>query len=257
MPELSSLLNTALDAAYQAGKLTLGYFRTENFRVETKENDSPVTVADRNAENRIRQIIRESFPDHTIVGEEHGEDFGSVPIRWIIDPIDGTKSFIHGIPLYGTMIGIEVEDQACVGVVYMPGLDEMYYATQGGGSFLNGRRIWASQKDQMSEALLLSTSEKRLRETPEYLELCRRTKLQRTWGDCYGHMLVASGRAEIMLDPGMAVWDCAPLKVIIEEAGGIFTDWSGNATIHGGSAISTNAPLRDEVMEVLRERDDR
>ena len=251
MSDHSILLQTAIEAAYEAGKLTLGYFRTRNFDVETKENNSPVTLADRNAEERIRQIVRNRFPEHSILGEEHGEEQRSDSVRWIIDPIDGTKSFIHGVPFYGTMIGIEVDGEASIGVVYMPGLNEMYYAARGQGTYLNGHRVQTSTTDRMSEAIVLCTSEKRLRERPDYLELCRRTKFQRTWGDCYGHMLVASGKAEIMLDPGMNVWDCAPLQVIVEEAGGVFTDWNGTPTIHGGSAISTNTPLRDELMHVL------
>ena len=251
MPDLSLLLHTAIDAAYEAGKLTLGYFRTGNFMVERKDNDSPVTVADRKAEEKIRQIIRERFPEHGILGEEHGEETGSAPVRWIIDPIDGTKSFVHGVPLYGTMIGIEVEGEASVGVVYMPALDEMYYAAEGLGAHMNGRQIRTSPTEALSEAVILNTSEKKLRDMAGYRELCSRTRFQRSWGDCYGHMLVASGRAEVMLDPGMSVWDCAPLKVIVEEAGGVFTDWNGNATIHGGSAISTNSALRDVVMQIL------
>lgn len=251
MPDLSLLLQTAIDAAYEAGRLTLGYFRTGNFAVERKANDSPVTIADREAEQKIRQIVHDRFPDHGILGEEHGEEQGSAPVRWIIDPIDGTKSFVHGVPLYGTMIGIEVHGEAPVGVVYMPALNEMYYAAEGLGAYMNGRRIQASMTDVLSEAVVLNTSEKKLRDQAGYRELCSRTRFQRTWGDCYGHMLVASGRAEIMLDPGMSVWDCAPLKVIVEEAGGVFTDWDGNATIHGGSAISTNKALRDQVMQLL------
>lgn len=235
--------------------MTLGYFRTGNFDVEQKENASPVTVADREAEQLIRRMIRERFPGHGILGEEFGTEGENADVTWYIDPIDGTKSFVHGVPLYGTMIGIEVERAPVVGVVYMPALDEMYSAAKGAGAFLNGRPIRVSEHSEIGESVILTTSERSLREHPVYAdgyaEICRASKFQRSWGDCYGHMLVASGRAEAMLDPGMAVWDSAPLQTIVEEAGGVFTDWQGNATIHGGSALSTNAHLRAYVAGTL------
>lgn len=256
MPDLSLLLEAAIDAAHSAGKKTLPHFRARDYDVEYKENRSPVTVADRNAEEEIARIVRRRFPDHGILGEEFGSREGTAPVRWIVDPIDGTKSFVQGVPLYGTLVGIEVEGQVAVGAVYMPALDETYYAATGLGAFCNGRRMKVSDTSDLSEAVILCTDERRLRNDPAkgpgYVELCGRTRFQRTWGDCYGHMLVASGRAEAMFDPGMEIWDCAALKVIVEEAGGVFTDWSGAPTIDGGSAISTNAALRDEIMDVLR-----
>lgn len=255
MPDLRILLEAAIDAAHTAGKQTLPYFHARNYTIEYKENQSPVTIADRKAEEVLEQIVRERFPDHGILGEEYGERGGNASIRWIVDPIDGTKSFIQGVPLYGTLIGIEVEREVEVGVVYMPALDETYYAARGLGAFCNGRRMNVSATTELAQAVVLCTDERRLRNDPEkspgYAELCGRTKFQRTWGDCYGHLLVASGRAEAMLDPGMAVWDCAPLKVIVEEAGGIFTDWHGTPTIYGGSAITTNTGLRNAIMEIL------
>ena len=249
------ILDTAVEAAVEAGKITLQYFQTASFEVELKSDRSPVTIADRRAEERIAEIVGKRFPGHAILGEEHGLRGGSDPVTWIIDPIDGTKSFICGVPLYGVMIGVEIEGRADVGVVHFPALGETYYAARGFGSYWNGRRMRVSQTTDLADAVLLSTASKRFPPDSDVGRaqeaLTERTKLHRTWGDCYGHMLVASGRAEIMLDPKMSVWDCAPLAVIVEEAGGIFTDWSGERTIHGGSAISTNANLRDEVMLIV------
>ena len=252
----TELLDTAIEAAHEAGKITLRYFRSSQLKVEAKSNNSPVTEADKRAEEVITKIISSRYPDHAILGEEHGAKEGNEPVRWIIDPIDGTKTFIRGVPLYGTLIGVEVNGDVQVGVVNMPALDELYYASSGSGAYMNGRKITVSTIDNLSEAAILTTSERSVRDNPEkstgYVELVRKTKLQRTWGDCYGHVLVASGRAEGMLDPGMDLWDSAPLKVLVEEAGGIFTDWNGKATIYGGSAISTNWELGEKIREVLQ-----
>jgi histidinol phosphatase-like enzyme (inositol monophosphatase family) len=250
------LLDVAIEAAIEAGKITLEYFQTTSFEVEMKENSSPVTIADRRAEERIRGMITRAFPGHGIVGEEFGTTEGSEPITWIVDPLDGTKTFVCGVPFYGVLIGIEIAGEIEAGVAHFPALGETYYASKGDGSFWNGRRIRVSTTAAMSDAVLLATDSKRFDRDPEKSEGHRRlvaaTKMYRTWGDCYGHMLVASGRAEIMLDPAMRPWDAAPLKVIVEEAGGHFTDWSGTPTIYGKSAISTNAALHAATMEMLR-----
>ncbi len=253
--EYSALLQTALTAAYEAGLVTLRYFRASELAVEKKENDSPVTVADREAERTIADIINARYPDHALLGEEFGERNRGASIRWIIDPIDGTKSFIRGVPLYGTLIAVEIDGIPSIGVVSMPALSDVYYAVVGEGAFMNGRRIQVSPADDLTRGVILCTSERSLRTDEQrarrYDELVRQTLFQRSWGDCYGHMLVASGRAEGMLDPRMEIWDAAPLKVIVEEAGGVFTDWQGESTIDGGSAISTNAALASRIREIL------
>jgi histidinol-phosphatase len=250
---LQPLLDLALEAAYEGGRTTLSYFQTSNFAVETKTDLSPVTVADRAAEERIVAIIRGRHPEHAVLGEESGTAPGTEPIEWIIDPIDGTKSFIAGVPMYGTMIGVVVEGVPTIGVVSMPALGEMYWGMRGSGSYWNGRRARVSSCASLEDARLLTTDIRRIRTMQEksraYDQLERRVKLVRTWGDCYGHMLVATGRAEIMLDPKMSIWDCAAILPIIEEAGGHFTDWRGIRTIDGGDAISTNDALHRMVLE--------
>ncbi len=254
-PTIENLLDVALEAAWQAGKITLQYFQTDAFDVDTKSDMSPVTIADKKAEERIISIINRHFPDHAIIGEESGEHAGTSGTKWIIDPIDGTKSFVQGVPLYGVMIGVEVDSEIVAGVVNMPGLSEMYYASQGNGAYWNGRRAHVSTVAGLSGAVILTTDERRMRRLPEkqalYHALSEQTKFQRTWGDCYGHLLVATGRAEAMLDPGMNVWDNAPLKIILEEAGGMFTDWQGNRTIYGGSAITSNGILHEQIVSAL------
>ena len=252
-PSLKDLLDVALEAAYLAGRRTLAYFNT-GVAVETKSDDTPVTCADREAEQVIRARIAKSFPDHCILGEEGGDTRGSdTRYRWIIDPIDGTKSFIHGVPLYGVLIGVEVNGSADIGVTYLPALDEMVYATRGGGCHWNGRPARVSNVTRLEDAALTTSSATSCWERSDAFErLSARTRLNRGWGDCYGYVLVATGRAEIMLDPRMNPWDCAPFVPILREAGGRFCTWAGEETIWARDAVATNLALQGQVLEILR-----
>lgn len=253
MTTLAELLAVATEAAYLGGRRTLAYYNA-GVVVETKSDSTPVTRADRESEDIIRERIARSFPTHAILGEEGGAKSGDSEYRWIIDPIDGTKSFIHGVPFYGVLIGVEVRGAASVGVVYMPALDEMVSAAQGLGCWWNGRPARVSQVAELAEATLLTTSVSScMARSDAYSKLATATKLQRTWGDCYGYVLVATGRAEIMLDPAMNPWDCAPLLPILQEAGGQFTTWSGTPTIWGPDAVGTNAALHSAVIDVLKQ----
>ncbi len=252
---LRNLLDFAQELAWQAGKLTLGYFGT-GVVPELKADQSPVTIADRQAEQRLRAMIGARFPDHGILGEEFGETNQGARYRWIVDPIDGTKSFVQGVPLYGVLVGLERDGEAVVGVCYLPALNEMIAAAQGEGCTFNGRRAQVSDVAAVDQAILLASDAESFIEYDRdaaYDLLRSQAKFTRTWGDCYGHILVATGRAEIMLDPIMNVWDCAALLPIVQEAGGTFTDWHGTPTIHGASAISTNGRLFDQVMESIKE----
>jgi histidinol-phosphatase len=251
---LRTMLDFAIDAAWQAGKITLEYFQTGT-AVERKADASPVTLADRRAEEKLRECIQHTFPDHGILGEEFGEVTGGTPYRWVLDPLDGTRSFIQGVPLYGVMIGLEYHGQAVLGVVHFPALGETVYAAKGEGCHWNGRRAHVSTVSQWAEAVVLTTSVRSLYDEGRrhvFDALQAQTRLQRTWGDCYGHILVATGRAEIMLDPILQIWDCAALQPILEEAGGTFTDWQGTATHTGGNGLSTNGHLFQPVMEIIR-----
>jgi histidinol-phosphatase len=251
---LRELLEFAVEAARDAGKIPLEYFQTE-LNVRTKPDQSPVTIADKRTEERLRELISARFPGHGIVGEEFGEHNTGSSYRWIIDPIDGTLSFIRGVGLFGLLLGLELDGEMVVGVANLPAINEMVYAATGLGCYWNGRRARVSQISELSAATLLMTDVKSCFASGRgaaYKQLSEATKLQRTWGDCYGHILVATGRAEIMLDPIMNPWDCAALLPILQEAGGTFTDWEGNVTIEGGSAISTNRLLFEEVMHVVK-----
>jgi histidinol phosphatase-like enzyme (inositol monophosphatase family) len=213
-------------------------------------------VADREAERSLRACIEKAFPDDAILGEEEGEKPGKTDRRWILDPIDGTYSFVHGVPLYGVLIGLEIGGEAVIGVVGLPALDELVYAARGVGCFWNDVPARVSSTESLEDALLLSTDfgtceRYGFGQAAEILQ--RQVHARRTWGDAYGHVLVATGRADIMLDPIMNVWDCAPLLPILEEAGGTFTNWKGERTIRGGNAISTNGALFAAVMAAIKQ----
>lgn len=239
--------------ARAAGEVTLRYFqRLEH--VEEKPDRTPVTVADRETEALLRRQIGDRFPDDEIVGEEEGKRAGSSGRRWILDPIDGTVSFVHGVPLYAVLIGLEFDDLTQLGVAHFPALGETAWAARGRGCRWNGRPARVSGVTDLSEALVVMTD---AAGPPQPLadsarRVLARAQLRRGWSDAYGHLLVATGRADVMLDPQMSVWDCAALAPIIEEAGGTFTSWSGERTIRAGNAISTNAALFDAVMREIR-----
>jgi histidinol phosphatase-like enzyme (inositol monophosphatase family) len=255
---LTSFLEFALDAAWQAGRVTLGYFQknTTTLAAERKADNSPVTIADRQSEQTLRQLIGRYWPAHSVIGEEFGETIGDSPYTWILDPIDGTKSFISGVPFYGVLLALVKDKQPLLGIAHFPALNETVYAAQGMGCYWNGRRAQVSAVDSLANAVLLTSELNSLavgKRAAAWQRLVGATFFQRTWGDAYGYALVATGRAEIMLDPWMAIWDCGPLQVILEEAGGTFTDWKGNATIYAGESIATNGLLFEQVMSMVQE----
>jgi len=249
---LREILDFAMEAAWQAGRLTLRHFQT-GVAVEEKADESPVTIADKGAETLLREMIEARFPNDGIVGEEHADKEGTTGRRWILDPIDGTKSFVHGVPLYGVMVGVEVDDVPAVGVVNFPALNEMLSGAKGLGAWWNGRRAQVSSVSDMKDATVIMTSYMNRYGKDDAIErLCGAAKLVRGWGDCYGYALVATGRAEVQLDPKMNVWDCAALAPIMEEAGGTFTNWEGKATICEDEAVGTNGVLFDDVMAMIK-----
>jgi len=268
--DLRSRLEIAVAAAREAGDLTLRYFQSESLEAAAKADGTPVTIADREAERLIRQRLGERLPGDGVVGEELGDRRGDAARVWWVDPIDGTQAFVRGVPLYGTMLGLEVEGESVLGVVYLPALAEIYWAAKGEGAWWlprlprfgddprfprDARRARVSSVKTLGQARFNTTSVLGWHAAGRggaYERLLSATAADRTWGDCYGHMLVATGRADIMIDPVMQDWDCAALAPIIEEAGGRFTDLDGKATMHGKSAVSTNAILHDEVLRALR-----
>jgi histidinol phosphatase-like enzyme (inositol monophosphatase family) len=257
-PNPQDLLQFALDAAWQAGRITLGYFQT-GVRADRKADNTPVTIADRQAEQKIRELITKYWPDHGIHGEEYGKAAANSPYTWVIDPIDGTKSFVSGVPLYSTLLALMDGDKALLGIIHLPALNETVYAVRGEGCFWSGRRAHVSSIDKLENAVALCSEMESLEKygrLPAWQHIVNNTYVQRTWGDGYGYALVATGRAEIMADPALAPWDAGPLQVVIEEAGGTFTDWQGHPTIHSGEGIATNGRLLDQVLALVNENNE-
>ncbi len=259
-PDIADRLELARKAAREAGEITLGHFRRHDLEVQRKADDSPVTAADRQAEEHLRERIAAAFPDDAILGEELPDRPGTSGFRWILDPIDGTKSFIHGVPLYGTLVGVEHGGESVIGVDLIPALDECVYAGKGQGAWY----VWGdrppvragvSRCARLAEGLFLTSEVVNFDNTGRraaYDRLQAAARLTRTWGDCYGYLLLATGRAELMVDPIMELWDAAALLPILEEAGGTFTDWQGRPTIHSGEGIATNGLILDEVLAITR-----
>lgn len=259
---MNSRLQWARKIGKEAGDLTLRYFYEPNRQnVQKKSDASPVTVADREAEILLRTRIEEQFPEDAILGEEFPDRQGTSGFRWLLDPIDGTKSFIHGVPLYSTLIGIEKEGTSLAGVIALPALGEMVWAGKQLGTWHETPRTKepvrarVSECSELKDALFLTsevlTYEKAAR-ADAYLRLQSKVRLARTWGDAYGYAMVATGRAEIMVDPILSDWDAGPLQIVLEEAGGRFTDWKGTPTLFGKEGVGTNGLLHQAVLETLR-----
>lgn len=253
MSEAQALMEAAEQVARKSGDVALEFFR-KGVTVDIKGDGTPVTVADRTAEKTAREWIESRFPEDGILGEEFGETRAGAKRRWILDPIDGTKTFIRGVPLWGTLVAIAEGERILAGAAYFAAVGDMLVAAPGSGAFWNGKPTRVSQEAHLSKALVLATDERFL-EFPErgkkWRELTAQASIARTWGDCYGYLLLATGRAEVMVDEVLSPWDAAALQPIIEEAGGVFTDWTGARTSFGGNAIATNAALARQVREVL------
>ena len=245
-----TLLQAVSEVARLTGRVALEHFRTR-LDIETKRDGSPVTIADRAAEETARGWITARFPDDAILGEEFGSQGDPAARRWFIDPIDGTKTFIRGVPLWGTLIGVVSGETVLAGAVYCPAVDEIVVAALGAGCWWNDARCRVSEQTELARSTLLST-DVRFVGQPEraarWSALVNEAAVARTWGDCYGYLLVATGRAELMVDNLMSPWDSAALIPVIREAGGEFSDWDGRITPFGSGAMATNsamaAPLR-------------
>jgi histidinol phosphatase-like enzyme (inositol monophosphatase family) len=202
----------------------------------------------------MRTLIEASYPDHSILGEEEGETRPGATYKWILDPIDGTRSFVRGVPLYAVLVGLERDGEMIVGVINCPAVGDFLVAAQGQGCQWNGRRAQVSSVASLDESLVLTTDVGAMAKYGRqgaYQRLSEVSAMQRTWSDAYGYVLVATGRAEVMLDPQMSVWDCGALLPVLQEAGGSFTDWQGTSTIYGSEAIATNGRLLDEVLSLI------
>ncbi len=256
---LGSRLAAAVELGRTAGAITLRYFRDQSYVVDQKRDGSVVTTADREAEQLISKEVASWFSGDGFLGEEFGERTGSTGFRWIVDPIDGTASFVHGVPLYGTLIGIEQEGRSVGGVIFMPVLDEMVFGAIGHGAWhVRGgqkRPARVSGVGALRDGMVCITSfdyfTKADREA-EFHSLCRACRSLRGWSDCYAHVLVATGRIDAVVEPAVHPWDVAATIPIMKEAGGLFTDWSGVETSYSGNGVASNGLMHEQVLRSLR-----
>lgn len=247
------LLEAVAEVAHLAGSTALPYFRTA-LVAERKADGTPVTIADRSAERAAREWIAHRFPGDGILGEEFGSERPEAQRQWIVDPIDGTKSFIRGVPLWGSLVGVIDGGRVVAGAACFPAIEEIVVAATGEGAWWNQARCHVSGVRRLAEATITTTDE-RFADHPArrdcWRALASRVAVARSWGDCFGYLMVATGRAEAMVDPVLSAWDAAPFLPIVAEAGGVFTDWNGEATVRGGSAIATNLALAAEIRTAL------
>jgi len=239
-------LELALELADAADEITMKGFRSSSLGVRTKSDRTPVSEADEAVERMLRDRLQRARAGDGIVGEEFGVS-GESARRWILDPIDATKNYIRGIPVFATLIALEEQGRITVGVVSSPGMATRWWASAGDGAFRNGEAMHVSRVATIEEAFLSSYAL-----TEPYLTLARRSARPCAFSDFWAHMLVAEGALDIAVEPRLAPWDMAPLQIIVEEAGGRFTDVQGNARYDGGSGLSTNGLLHDAVLEALR-----
>lgn len=239
--------------AKESAKVITPYFGVLTLEVELKADDTPVTQADRRAEEVMRHLIRKEFPDHGVIGEEFGTENEAAEFVWVLDPIDGTISFAGGCPLFGTLIGLLHEGQPVLGAIHQPILDLLCIGDNHQTTF-NGNRVQMREIDNLSQTLVLATdllNIAKYQQNEGFDRLIQEARLFRTWGDCYGYLLLASGRADIMLDPIMNPWDVLPIIPIIRGAKGVITAWDGSDATHGNSCVAANQKLHPLVLEIL------
>ena len=257
MYDYADALDFALSLADDSRGILRRHFGS-GLTVEWKGDNTPVTLADKTVEEGMRIRMLKETPGYGIWGEEFGREPGKTGREWVVDPLDGTKAFIHGVPLFGTLIALLDAGVPVLGVIDLPILGERVYAIRGGGAFRNGSPCRVSSVARIDEALLLDgsiTTMERLGHGPAWAGLRARARLHRGWGDCYGHFLVATGAAEVMADPVVEAWDVAPMAVILPEAGGRFSAFSGGDGIAERTGLSSNGRLHDEVQKVLSAKD--
>lgn len=258
-----SRVELMLRLADLAGGIAMRYFQSADLGVDHKSDASPVTVADREIESTLRAEIARAFPDDSLLGEEHGEGVGTSGWRWIIDPIDGTISFATGVPLFGTLIGVEHDHEIVAGVCAMPALSERVWAVRGSGAWwergMGGARSRVPARVRhcasLAEGLVCTTGLEyfeRAQRTDALVAVARRAGRTRGWSDCYGGMLVATGRADGWFDPVMHPWDSGPFPVILAEAGGVFTDFEGRRGYRSGSAVAGSPAVHAELLRIIQ-----
>ena len=255
IPGLSGFRDFMMELARRSGEFIMPYFGSADLAVEMKGDASPVTEADRGAEELMRAMIAKKFPSHGIVGEEFGSERADAEWVWVLDPIDGTKSFITGVPLWGTLIALKYRGEPALGAIHQPVAGQLMVG-DGKATLLNGRAVRVRECARIEDATVLASdpiaSPHKYRNGAAHDALLARARIARTWGDCYGYMLLASGRADVMLDPIMSAWDIQALVPVVRGAGGVITDWHGGCPVNADSIIAAGPGLHAQVVEALR-----
>src|SRR5262249_5084934 len=255
-PDWRSRYEKAIDITRHAGQVALKYFDTD-LDVELKGDQSPVTIADRETEQTLRQSLQVAFPGDGFLGEEYGDTPGTTGYRWIIDPIDGTRSYVRGIPTWAVLVGLEYKGEIIAGIVNAAPLGHTYHALRGCGAYRNDRRIRVTDESDLKKALMFYTAIDWFTQAGAenvFLELVRGTDRHRGYGDWHGFLLVAQGSGEVMVDRGCHVWDVAAIQPIVEEAGGRFSNWDGNIDIYRPDWVISNGKVHDAVLRILARR---
>ncbi|MBI2543481.1 MAG: inositol-phosphate phosphatase [Candidatus Aenigmarchaeota archaeon] len=245
-------LEVAIKAAKESGKILSKYFRT-NLKVDRKSDKSPVTIADKESENEIVSIIKESFPEHNFLGEEFSYEKTKSEFTWIIDPLDGTKCFVHGLPFFGNCIGLEKNGKIVAGVINMPEMGTLAFAEKSGGTFVNGKKVKVSDVGTLEDAYVVFGDVDELFRNNygnRFLQLLGKCQGHRGYADTLGYILLAQGYVDILID-GPKPWDVAAAKIIVEEAGGKFTDFEGKSTIYSDHTIATNGKIHKNVVDIF------
>jgi histidinol-phosphatase len=241
----------------QASSITMGYFNIQSsaaLKTTIKKDNSPVTVADFKCENFLIKKIKSAYPEHDVLSEESGEENKGSEFKWIIDPIDGTKNFIRGIPFWGTLLALEYQGETVIGIISMPATGHFVTAMKSGGCRVNGKRVKVSKINKIEKAYVLygglnSILKKNYKEN--FFKLVSKSFQSRSFGDCHGHLFVINGSAEIMIDPSVAPYDIAATEICVKEAGGKLTDVNGNGSIYNKSALITNGILHNKALKML------
>ncbi|MBI2084606.1 MAG: inositol monophosphatase [Candidatus Aenigmarchaeota archaeon] len=255
MSNYSKELKVAINAAKEAGKIQSKYFRG-SFKTYRKSDKTPVTIVDKQSERKIVSVIKQVFPEHNFLGEEFSYKKTHSKYTWIIDPIDGTKNFVRGMPFFGSCIGLEINGEIVVGVINMPAMNLLAFASKGNGAFVNNRRVSVSTINAIEKSFVVFGDVDSYYEAGygnQFFELLKRCDGKRGYGDTIGYILLAQGHADIMIDTPSA-WDIAAAKIIVEEAGGKLTDFEGENTIYSGHSIATNGRLHDKVINLFKKK---
>lgn len=253
--QFEDFANFVTGATRSSGRIIREYWEKNQIQIDEKEDASPVTEADRKTEQHLRQLIAQAFPSHGILAEEFGNQNIDAEYVWVLDPIDGTKSFISHVPLFGTLIGLLHRGQPVFGAIHQPILNQLCIGSEE-WTFLNEKRVTVRPNPSLSETRVMTSAFETLLKTPKekgWNALVEKAKFTRTWGDCYGYLLLASGQIDVMIDPIVSPWDILPIIPIIKGAGGTITTWEGNDPVKGESSVAASTALHPEIIELLNQ----